>query len=585
MTQDNKVEFLHQQASALYLQGEYDAALEAWRQILNLDPHDERAREGARLCELLVQSAGGSVAASRSGASAGAAPSQTAVGFGMGEQLDQELSELDELLGGGRGRDWMDAPSGSASPAHEAEPDANALEFDLGDVPGTGTSAGAAEFHFDVDAPDKPSRETGGAFALEGDDTAARTLDEAGGTAAEELQRRSNELMAEALEYYERGEREDALSALSRLTILDEHNEAALNFAAHIRSEMEQLGSPADAAGTADADSLDFTDPATEDSLDFGLGDAPPEAPAPFRPAAAGVAAAAPAPPPARSVPEESFDDPGFAEELSASTATGKGLPSFPKSSMRMRPNKGLILAASGLLLVGVLYVVYTVLSGPSSSASSEVEASAAPLPVPPLPEDDAPSDGPPAHAAGDSAPVPAPVAGPLSPEARAKIDELLNRGDAEFEGTNFAAAVLNYNEALKLDPQNEVARKKLHEAGELFREQKAKADERAAAFKSFEEGDYRNALRLFYRFEAKDAAETQRLSRYKAIGWYNLGVRALLAGDCRLARSHLLESQQIDALDPYLVRAMEMNAACFEGASGTYYESVRGLPIRGLDD
>ena len=30
MAQDNKVEFLHQQASALYLQGEYDAALEAY---------------------------------------------------------------------------------------------------------------------------------------------------------------------------------------------------------------------------------------------------------------------------------------------------------------------------------------------------------------------------------------------------------------------------------------------------------------------------------------------------------------------------------------------------------------------------
>ena len=574
MAQDNQVEFLHQQASALYLQGEYDAALEAWRQLLNLDPHDERAREGARLCELLVQSAGGSVAASRSPGPPAAAAPPTAVGFGMGEQLDQELSELDELLGGRPGRDWMDGPSAKAPAAREPAP--NALEFDLGDVPARGATArGAAEFHFDVDAPDKPSQHTGGAFDLDADDTATR---EAGDTAAEELQRRSNELMAEALEYYERGERQEALSALSRLAILDEHNEAALTFASHIRSEMEQLGAPPDAPAFEDA--ADFGDPASgHDGLDFGLGETPQPPPA-APPVAARPPLAAAAPPPS-SLGDELIDDPGFVAELSVSTVAAKGASSLPTTPARMRPNKGLILAASGLLLVGLLYVVYSALSGSSSSAGTETDgvASVAPLPEPPLPEEDAPAGETPAPEVST-----APTPGPLSPEARAHIDDVLNRADAEFESANFAAAVLSYNEALKLDPQNEVARKKLHEAGELFREQKAKLDEREAAFKSFEEGDYRNALRLFYRFEPKDTAEAQRLTRFKAIGWYNLGVRALLAGDCRLARSHLLESQQLDALDPHLGRAMELNAACFEGASGAYYESVRTLPLRGLE-
>ena len=584
MAQDNKVEFLHQQASALYLQGEYDAALEAWRQLLNLDPQDERAREGARLCELLVKEAGGSVAPSRPpGPAAAAAPPSTAVGFGMGEQLDQELSELDELLGGGRGRDWMDASPASAPAARETG--AAALEFDLGDVPeATGASRSAAEFHFDIDAPDKPQRqETGGAFDLDGD-TAARALEEAGDTAAEELQRRSNELMAEALEYYERGEREEALSALSRLTILDEHNEAALNFASHIRSEMEQLGRPADAPEPAHDADPGFGDASDTDALDFGLGDGAPAAAAPVRQPAPSPAAAA-APPAPRSVLDEPLDDPVFVEELAASSAKALGLPSVLPGTSRMRPNKGLILAAAGLLLVGLLYVVYSVLSGASSSSQGEVDgvASTAGLPQPPLPADDAPAQPRPApEPAPETETAPAP--GPLSPEMRAKIDELMNRADSEFESGNFAAAVVSYNDALKLDPQNEVARKKLHEAGELFREQKAKLDERQSAFKSFEEGDYRNALRLFYRFQPKDTAEAARLTRYKAIGWYNLGVRALLAGDCRLARSHLLESQQLDALDPYLGRAMELNAACFEGASGAYYESVRTLPLRGLE-
>jgi tetratricopeptide (TPR) repeat protein len=579
MAQDNQVEFLHQQASALYLQGEYDAALEAWRQLLSLDPHDERAREGARLCELLVKEAGGSVAPSRPPGPP-ARPAHTAVGFGMGEQLDQELSELDELLGGGRGRDWMDAPS--AKTHAPQDPGSTTLEFDLGDVPQAGGAASGDEFHFDVDAPDRPSHETGSAFDLDGDDTAARAREQAGDTAAEELQRRSNELMAEALEYYERGEREEALSALSRLTILDEHNEAALNFASHIRSEMEQIAHPQDGPVPDFATEPDFADPAPEhDPLDFGLGEEPP--PGPPKPVRKPMAAAAPTPPPATSAVHDVLADDPFVEELSVSSVTGKGATSPLRDAGRPRPNKSLVLVASALVLVGGLYVVYSMMSGSSSATSAEAEsaASAAALPAPPLPEDDA-SPAPEETAAPGTEP---PAAGPLSPETRAKIDDLLNRGDSEFESTNFAAAVVSYNDALKLDPQNEVARKKLHEAGELFRAQKAKLDEREAAFKSFEEGDYRNALRLFYRFEPKDDAEAKRLTHYKAIGWYNLGVRALIAGDCRLARSNLLESQQLDALDPHLARAMEMNVACFEGASGTYYEGVRTLPIRDLED
>jgi len=569
MASDNKVEYLHQQASALYLQGEYDAALEAWRQLLSLDPHDERAREGARLCELLVKEAGGSVTATRP--SAGAPPPPPAVGFGVGEELDQELSEIDELLGGRKGRDWMDSPP--AKPAAAPPANTGTIEFDLTAVPAAGAPSTAAEFHFEVDAPDKPPRDPSEAFDLNGEDSAAKALEQAGDTAAEELQRRSNELMAEALEYYERGEREEALSALSRLTILDEHNEAALNFAAHIRSELDPASRPSaaaePAATAAEPDLGDFA-PArgaggTHEPLDLGLPS--PQKVEPVRSAAVTAA-------PSTTISDEPMGDPDFAEELSVATVTGNTARSS-RGTGRARPNKALILAASGLVLVGVLYVVYSATSG-SSPAENAVEDPPAGTVAPPA------ADVP---AAETPAEEPAAATGPLSPEARAKIDELMNRADGDFESANFAAAVLSYNEALKLDPQNEVARKKLNEAGELFREQKAKLEERAAAFKSFEEGDYRNALRLFYRFEPKDAAEAQRLSRYKAIGWYNLGVRALMAGDCRLARSHLLESQQIDALDPYLARALEMNAACFEGASGAYYEAVRTLPLRGLEN
>ena len=55
---DAQLETLHQQASEQYLQGEFLQALKLWRELLRLSPRDDRAREGARLCEMLAKDAG-----------------------------------------------------------------------------------------------------------------------------------------------------------------------------------------------------------------------------------------------------------------------------------------------------------------------------------------------------------------------------------------------------------------------------------------------------------------------------------------------------------------------------------------------
>ena len=55
----DRTDDLHQQASARYLQGDFDSALGLWRELLNLDPGDQRALEGVRLCELLARQARG----------------------------------------------------------------------------------------------------------------------------------------------------------------------------------------------------------------------------------------------------------------------------------------------------------------------------------------------------------------------------------------------------------------------------------------------------------------------------------------------------------------------------------------------
>ncbi|ANM29248.1 hypothetical protein ABI59_06075 [Acidobacteria bacterium Mor1] len=53
-----QVEQLHHQASEQYLSGDFAAAQVSWQQLLELNPQDERAREGVRLCGLLTQGDG-----------------------------------------------------------------------------------------------------------------------------------------------------------------------------------------------------------------------------------------------------------------------------------------------------------------------------------------------------------------------------------------------------------------------------------------------------------------------------------------------------------------------------------------------
>ena len=72
-----QVEQLHHQASEQYLSGDFQSALVSWQQLLQLNPQDERAREGVRLCGLLTQGDEGASAppaVSQDGAAGAPAP-------------------------------------------------------------------------------------------------------------------------------------------------------------------------------------------------------------------------------------------------------------------------------------------------------------------------------------------------------------------------------------------------------------------------------------------------------------------------------------------------------------------------------
>ncbi|HXV77528.1 MAG TPA: hypothetical protein VD788_14540 [Candidatus Polarisedimenticolaceae bacterium] len=592
-----QLESLHQQASILYLQGEYLSALDAWSRLLEIDPADERAREGARMCRALVQDQNGPAGATT--ATGGGPAADGGVGFGFGEDLDEELEEIDEMLAGGKPNDWMDEKS-QASPSGE-----ETFEFDLSDVTDeTRASIRSAapspdEFEFDVESTDRQAtvdHAVDSAFdsaprapvaspaprAQKPPAAPAPPVD-TGRMAAEELQNRTNELMAEALEFYEQGDRAAALAALARLEILDEGNEAGKTFAAHIRAEMAQSRSSAAPPVPAEV-------PFEPEAPPAPVAGTQPSMPAVrSRPDPAPIARgperrATPVVEPVASIddfeeieiPEAgpAGDEPRSLDPPPRSSGSAVLLPSPPAV-----PRRWLLIVAGCLVVVASAFVALRFFGGgPSPDANAQTQLAAPPA----LSETAPPESAEPAPAAASEAeaPPPAPVA-----VDRAALDELVARGDDRIEAGDFAAAVLAYNEALKLDPENEILRRRLREAGELFREQQATLEQRAAAIEAFNNGDYQNALRIFYRIPPVDDAERSRFTRYRVNGWYNMGLRALKSGDCRTARSHFEEARTIDALDPGLRDAVELTATCFEGTTQSYFDVVRGLNYRGLDD
>jgi tetratricopeptide (TPR) repeat protein len=626
--QDKRLENLHQQASTLYLQGEYVAALGAWRQLLKLDPRDERAREGVRLCEMLVEEEGGTVPPSLSSPTPpptpeGAQPdSGHAIGFGIGEDLDEELDELDEMLGDGAATDWMDKPPqppAAPPPATEA-PEPGAVEFDVSAPPSIGDEA------FNLDGADLPASpdaeaEIDAAFNFEAPappseapPEAPAPTEPAGATqpedaSAEGLQRRGDELMAEALEHYEAGQREDALTVLGRLAILDEGNQAARTFANHIRAEIEaQSGAPTqgfgaqpeaasteaapvEAPGSPEMTEDLLADPVFEPAqqaapapqiadglIDFdghggeSLGLSGPEAAEPIVEDVEGIPSVA-------SGEEFDLEDAVVSDSPDDVTPTGAAEPAVATKA-KLPMNKWLMIAAIALLALGGGYVALQFLGG-SEADEADNTALAGPPPLGDL------NDilGPPGESASTNPadPDPSPPVAATAPPG--DLDEVLDRADAAYEEGNYAVAVLAYNEAMELDPRNEVARRRLEHAGEFYREQQEQLEQRSMAIKAFNDGDYRNALRILYRISPSGEDEAERFERYKFNGWYNMGLRALGTGDCRLARSNLREAQQVDPTDPDLQYALELSGSCFEVQDESYFDATRSLRMRALDE
>lgn len=558
-----RIKQLQEQASERYLSGDYGGALQAWRDVLGLDPGNEQALGGVRLASQFVER--------DSPAFATAAPE-------IEHELDQGLKVLDGLA--------------ATTLLHPDEADG---ACDRKPEPAGYGAATTEEFLEGWETPAATAEE--GSFGLEPISGPSPSPSPAApvSAAAAELRRRVADLLAEAAAKAEAGERDDALSILARLSILDEDN-----------AEAEALRSKIEAAGASDldrveraiiegvaaleSDRLDDAERYFREALTFApehreaqhylekvaerrtsggeelLGAAGGEsAPAEDAvqlaigtPAVARKKAPAPPPPPPPSDP-------------------GASPPAASRPRFALPPPKVLILGGVGAVALVCAAIALPHLLGGSAPKTASPKASA-PAPRPARPTRPAKSGSAPKTVPERPARVV-----PATPEEREKaVASALATGRSLMASRDFAGAVFAFNEARALDPGNAAAKAGLADAGERYNASKAEREALDSIKLAFRDGEFTSGLRLAYRLPP--SVSTSYAAGVKVAGWYNLAVVALRAGDCREAVSHLDEVLEIAPSDAEAKNLKELASRYVEAVKDRVFrDRIEALSFRPL--
>ncbi len=552
-----RIKQLHEHASERYLSGDYEGALEAWRDVLGLDPADEQALGGLRLASQFVEHVSPTFAE----------------GTGSVEnELDEGLKVLDGMSA------TMLLHADTADGAFDRKPEPEKVQELEGEEILEGWEMPAQS----------PSEE--GSFGLEPVSRSAPSPVPGMSAAAAELSRRVNDLLAEAKAKGEAGERDEALSILARLAILDEDNAAA----EALRSKLEAQGDSnldkveqaiIEGVAALEADRLDDAERylrealrivpehrearhylekvaerragGGEELLGIGSSEAAPTENAVHRAIAGETAPRQKAPAPVKSPePPEPLEPP-------------------PEASRRaLAPPKILIWAGVGVLVLACVGLALSRLGGgaPPETAVRKVPA---PLARPKQPAKTGPSAN-----GGTTAPAPAV---PASPEEEAKtIASSLATGHALMTSGDFGGAVIAFNKALALNPKNTEARTGLEEAGERYKSNKAEREALTTIKLAFRDGEYTSGLRLAYRLPP--GVSQSYTDSIKVAGWYNLSVVALRAGECREALSHLDEAAEIAPEDGDVKKLREFASRYVDAVKDrAFLAQVESLSFRPL--
>jgi tetratricopeptide (TPR) repeat protein len=548
----DRISRLHEQASEHYLNGDYPAALASWREVLALDPRNEAALEGARMASQF--------------ASEHAEASRVTASPELEQDLDLGLKVFDSLA--------------SKAPAPAA--------FDLGDP----SQVDAAPVLVPTEEgwePSTPSEEISFGLAPAAASSVEST-NPAPTAAAVELRRRVDDLLTQARTKIQAGERDEALAILARVTILDEENADA----ATLRHEVETAGRTdfdrieqaiIEGVAALESDRLDDAERLFQEALTLS-----PEHREALHymeqvQARRSAPAASPDAPqedllgsgsPFGDLPEAPAAEPAVIPVASKSRSSRPLPPSMPEAQRPAR--RGLSLPSPKLLLVGGLLALVGVcayLALPMLTGGGKEAAPAAP----PRP---APTQRPVAGAPKAAPAPPAVSATPVGTERTAAVAPAIARAKHLVADGDYAGAVVAYNEAIQLDPANLDAREGLAGAASQYKSQKSDEEAVKAIETAFAGGEYASALRLAYRLPG--TIEAARIDRIKVVGWYNLAVVALRAGDCRGAVSNLDEVLGIVPGDGEAQKLKDFAARYADVPKDrAFLDTVEALPFRSL--
>ena len=586
-TSEQTAEKLHQQASANYLQGKFAEALAVWRQILQADPEDERAKEGLRLCELLTTD--GAIEAE---------PVEAVPEAAVEAPIEFEVPDLE-----------LDLPSLDAvDPAQTVEsemldapdPDRQADGIELDEEPETLEIAG--------EVPPAPAEIVEGipeVGAIPDADVEIRAPESPPASAAgSELQRRVQDLMTEAAAAYASGDNDTARGVLGRVFILDETHAEALHLQEAIENGVPPVTEHAD---VADLDAPEHDAAPGEFDLMSDDPDAEPIAPVegPVE-AVAAVQAVAPLggsaeidlepggpdlavaaasaddalqlgaieTAPEGSIADEILDElPDFDDETEMAAAGKRGrLPQLNASKSKTKTIfGGVVVAIVAVVAVGFWMRLQGTKIRDEPMPLAAIQAAAAP-PETQAAQADESSAGVLDAGSGRGAPV--------------DVQALMAEGRQAMDQGEYAAALVAFHAVMEADPTHLEASERMEAATENYKLQQEVEKQWLAATALFRDGEHRSAMKMFYRLEPDSDQDVARLERYKTNGWYNMGVLALRSGHCELARSHMTEAEQISPADADVATALALADSCEAGSRRTGYQrALQVIHLRDLDD
>jgi tetratricopeptide (TPR) repeat protein len=540
---------LHQRASARYLQGDLQAALEAWRQVLQLAPDDTRALEGVRLCRDTLEARGD-------------------------EDAVDDFAELDAKLDLGQPASATPRTAEQESPGVDLAwaLESGAEEQDASPAPPAPPrpAAGACSWDFceGEPEPDEPPLLEPLPLPVPMAPSPPEERDD-GQAAAMQLRRRANELLANALVAMEAGSHDEAVRTLDRLLILDDGNEAARDLKHKIAAE-HPSGTPIPGAAAADPATdgfapIELDDPTATESLDRS------------RP-----------PVPVTELPDEDLGESGepdasaeagFAEEPESPPPAAVSATSTRRMQIRL-PLDRRLLGIGALVVLGLAAGLYLLSGSGGSTPTVDAQAAAAAAARARVDASKPAEGGVTIGSEGAAARPAAEASLGSAPSDTTEIESRVAAATREFEAGNWAAAIVAYNAVLKLDPTQVEAQARLREAGERYQAARELEERWRSAREAFANADFREALRLSYRLPADE--DPAQLERVRFNGWYNLGLQALDLGDCKAAREHFAEAKQIRD-DPALAEAPQLAKLCSGDAD--YRRRVASLEPRGFDD